>query len=58
MFAVIVCLLLCSVNVCLLHFILLGYAFVTKAFFIFNNMRSAYAIPVAKKALIMGLVFG
>lgn len=58
MCAVIICLLLCSINVCLLHIILLAYAFATKAWFIFNNMRAAYNIPVAKKALIMGLVFG
>lgn len=55
---VVICLLLCSINVCLLHIILLGYAFTTKALFILNNIFKSYNIPIPKKALITGLVIG
>jgi hypothetical protein len=56
MCATIICLLLCSFNVCILHLVLLAYAFATKAWFILHNMLSSYAIPVPKKALITILV--
>lgn len=58
MCAPIICALLCSINSCILHIVLLGYAFATKAWFITSNMLSSYAIPIPKKALIMGLVVG
>lgn len=55
---VIICVLLCSINSCLLHIILLGYAFVTRALFIMNNFNAGYQIPLAKKTLMMGLIIG
>lgn len=58
MCTVVICLLLCSINSCILHIVLLCYAFATKAWFILNNMLSSYAIPIPKKALITGLVVG
>jgi len=54
----IVCVLICSVNVCILHYVLLGYAFVSKALFVLGNFNKGYQIPIAKKAVIMGLVIG
>ena len=58
MCAVVICLLLCSINVCVLHIVLLAYAFGTKAWFILNNMLTHYNIPIPKKALIAGFVIG
>lgn len=54
----IICLLLCSFNVCILHYVLLGYAFATKAWFILHNMLASYPIPIPKKAIITILVAG
>jgi hypothetical protein len=50
--------LLCSINNCLVHILLLGIALAIKAIFIMNNYNKSYAIPVAKKTLILGLVIG
>jgi hypothetical protein len=56
--ALVVAVLLCSINNCLVHILLLGIALVIKALFIINNFNKSYAIPVAKKTLIFGLVVG
>jgi hypothetical protein len=38
------CILLCSFNVCLLHWILLGYGAVNKIYFVFKNINQGLEI--------------
>lgn len=52
----IACILLCSFNVCLLHWILLGYGAVNKIYFVFRNIHQGFEIPAAKKLLVTILI--
>lgn len=56
MSAYIICLLLCSINVCILHYIFLIYGAVTKIAFISKNLFEGQEIATNKKFLIMGLI--
>jgi hypothetical protein len=50
--------LLCSINNCLVHILLLGISLLIKAIFIINNFNKSYGIPVAKKTIIIGFIVG
>lgn len=52
----IACILLCSFNVCLLHWILLGYGAANKIYFVFKNIHQGFEIPAAKKLLVTILI--
>lgn len=50
------CILLCSFNVCLLHWILLGYGAANKIYFVFKNINQGFEIPVARKLIVTVLI--
>lgn len=50
------CIILCSFNICLLHWIFLTYAAVNKAYFVFKNISEGFEIPPGKKIIIIVLI--
>lgn len=53
----IIAVLLCCVNVTLLHYIVLGYALAHRLLFIIGNVSKLHVSP-SKKTLISGLIIG
>ena len=54
----IICLLLCSLNVCILHIILIGYAMGSKAAFLVKNIFQSLEVSSKKKLIVIGFVVG
>ena len=50
------CILLCSFNICLLHWIFLGYGCASKIYFVFKNIHEGFEIPVAKKLVVTAII--
>lgn len=50
------CIILCSFNICLLHWIFLGYAVANKIYFVFKNINEGFEIPAGKKIVVTILV--
>lgn len=52
----IICLLLCSLNVCILHIILIAYAMGSKAAFLTKSITSDLQISSKKKVIAIGVI--
>lgn len=48
--------LLCSLNFCMLHWLLIGYCAVSRGISIFRNISHGFEIPTSRKLLITGLI--
>ena len=56
-FITILAVLCCSINVPLLHYILLGYALASRLLFIIGNVSQLHVSP-SKKTIVGGLIIG
>jgi hypothetical protein len=56
-FISIIAVLICSINIPLLHYIVLGYALASRLLFIIGNVSKLHVSP-SKKTLVAGLIIG